>query len=140
EELLDARLRCTLGEDYELAEFPGGGKYWQSTATPKPGQWMPEDYSAPLLEWFRGADASLIKLDDKLLAHVELDMQRKPAAAGELPKIEIPNIDVFNLFGGGQKALKPKEADPKKKPAAEELPPPLPPVPRDAQPKKVREF
>ncbi len=140
EDLLDARLRCTLGGDYAVAEFPGGGKYWQSTATPKSGQWMPEDYSAPLLEWFRGADASLIKLDDKLLAHVELDMQRKPAAAGELPKIEIPKIDVFNLFGGGQKALKPKEPDPKKQPAAEELPPPLPPVPREALPKKVREF
>ena len=39
----------------------------------------------------------------------------------------------FNLFGGGQKALQPKEKknDPKK-PAVEELPPPLPPVPRDA--------
>jgi hypothetical protein len=140
EDLLDARLRCTLGGDYAVTDHPGGGKYWQSTAAPKTGQWMPENYTAPLLEWFRGADASLIKLEDKVVAHIELDMQRKPAAAGELPKIEIPNIDIFNLFGGGQKALQPKEkkADPKK-PAVEELPPPLPPVPRDALPKR-REF
>ena len=64
----------------------------------------------------------------------------RPAAAGELPKFEIPSIDVFNLFGGGQKALQPKEKpnDPKK-PAVEELPPPLPPVPRDSRPKS-REF
>ncbi|MBC7852530.1 MAG: hypothetical protein IAF94_03755 [Pirellulaceae bacterium] len=140
EDLLDARLRCTLGGDYAVTELPGGGKYWQSTAAPKSGEWMPENYTAPLLEWFRGVDASLIKLDDKVLAHVELDMQRKPAAAGELPKFEIPSIDVFNLFGGGQKALQPKEKkDDPKKPAAEELPPPLPPVPRDARP-KTREF
>ncbi len=140
EDLLDARLRCTLGGDYAVAELPGGGKYWQSTASPKPGQWMPENYSAPLLEWFRGADASLIKLDDKVVAHIEIDMQRKPAKAGELPKIEIPKIDVLNLFGGGQKALQPKaKKDDPKKPAAEERPPPLPPVPRDARPKS-REF
>jgi len=55
------RLRCTLGGNYAVAEYLGGGKYWQSTATPKPGQWMPENYSAPLMEWFRGADASLIQ-------------------------------------------------------------------------------
>jgi hypothetical protein len=138
EDLLDARLRCTLGGDYAVTELPGGGKYWQSTAAPKPGKWMPENYSAPLLEWFRGVDASLIKLDDKVLAHLELDMQRNPAA--ELPKLEIPSIDVFNLFGGGQKALQPKtkKNDPLE-PAVEELPPPLPPVPRNARPKS-REF
>jgi hypothetical protein len=139
EDLLDARLRCTLGGDYAVAELSGGGKYWQSTAAPKAGEWMPENYTAPLLEWFRGADASLIKLEDKVVAHIELDMKRKPAAPGELPKIEIPSIDVFNLFGG-KKALEPKDkkTDPKK-PAAEELPPPLPPVPRDERPKR-REF
>lgn len=135
EDLLDARLRDTLGGDYAVTDLAGGGKYWQSSAAPQPGQWMPEGYSAPLLEWFRGVDASLIKTDDKLLAHVELDMQRKPAAAGaELPKLDIP---LFNLFGGGQKALQPKEKD--KKPGLEELPPPLPPVPKDARPKR-REF
>jgi hypothetical protein len=46
---------------------------------------------------------------------VELDMQRQPTA----PKIEIPLLNFNSLFGGGQKAFKPKD---------NELPPPLPPV------------
>lgn len=132
ENLLDAQLICTLSGEYALADDRGGGRYWESSKAPEPGAWMPEDYQAPLLTWFRGADASLIKLDDKVLAHIELDMQRKPSA--EAPKIELP---LFNLFGGGQKALKPKEKE--KKPGAEELPPPLPPVPGVTKPKK-REF
>jgi len=64
-----------------------------------------------------------------VVAHVELDMQRKPSKAA--PPLELPKLDdipLFNLFGGGQKALQPKEKDKTKKPAAEELPPPLPPV------------
>jgi hypothetical protein len=132
EDLLDAQLRGTLGGEYAVTELPGGGKYWQSTGAPKSGEWMPDNYSAPLLEWFRGADASLIKTDDKLVAHVELDLQRKPAKDA-LPKIDIP---LFNLFGDGQKALKPKEKN--KKPGIEELPPPLPAVPKRDQPKAER--
>jgi hypothetical protein len=50
---------------------------------------------------------------------IELDMQRQPTA----PKLEIPLLDFGRLFGGGQKALKPKEGQ-----NTEELPPPLPPV------------
>jgi hypothetical protein len=46
-------------------------------------------------------------------------MQRHPTA----PKIDIPLFDFNKLFGGGQKALKPKEGT-----KVEELPPPLPPV------------
>lgn len=121
ERLLDAKLRCPLGGEYELVEQPGSTPIWQSTAWPEQADGsVPADFRAPLLTWFRGVDAHLTKIDDKMAAHVELDMQRKPA---EKPKFELP---LFNLFGGGQKALKP---DPKAKPA-EELPPPLPPVPR----------
>jgi len=66
---------------------------------------------------FRGADASLIKLDNKVVAHVELDMQRKPSKAA--PPLELPKLDdipLFNLFGGGQKALQPKEKDRRRSP------------------------
>lgn len=124
EDMLDARLRCTLGGKYELAEVQGG-ETWQSSAVA--GSAPPTDYQAPLLAWFRGLDASLIKTNDHVLAHVEIDMQRK-AAEG----IKLDELPLFNLFGGGNGAFKSKE----KKEGAEELPPPLPPVPREARPRR----
>jgi hypothetical protein len=123
EELLDAQLVCPLGGEYKLVEKLGGGRMWESTAWANRNlAAVPEDFEAPLLKWFRGADAHLTRLGDQVVAHAELDMQRKPSA----PKIELP---LFNLFGGGQKALKPKKV-----PKDEELPPPLPPVPNPPRP------
>jgi hypothetical protein len=121
EQLLDAKLVCPLGGDYQLVEDLNGGlRTWRSTAWANPGSTtVPEDFEAPLLKWFRGLDAHLTKLGDSVTTRVELDMQRKPTA----PKLEIPLFNFSDLFGGGQKALKPKD-----KAAAEELPPPLPPV------------
>jgi hypothetical protein len=85
----------------------------------------PNDFEAPLLKWFRGIDAHLIKDGDRLTARAELDVQREAPQGG---KFELP---LFNLFGGGQKALKPK----KPLPPAEELPPP--PLPAVDQPPKI---
>jgi hypothetical protein len=122
EELLDGELICPLGGEYKLVEeVRGGGQSWESTA------WagrrlggVPDDFEAPLLKWFRGLDAHLIKDGERIVARIELDMQRD-AAPG--PKIPLP---LFDLFGGGQKALKARPP----KPGAEELPPPLPKVAR----------
>jgi hypothetical protein len=121
EDLLDAKLVCPLGGEYQLVEDLNGGlKSWQSTAWAKRnGSTIPEDFEPPLLRWFRGLDAHVTKVGDQLSTRLELDMQRQPTA----PKIDIPLFNFNNLFGNGQKALKPK--DPQK---AEELPPPLPPV------------
>jgi hypothetical protein len=121
EELLDAKLLCPLGGEYQLVEDLNGGlKSWQSTVwANRNAQTVPEDFEAPLLKWFRGADAHLTKFGDQISTRIELDMQRKPSA----PKVELPFFNLNNLFGGGQKALKPKD-----KPKDEELPPPLPPV------------
>lgn len=133
EELLSAQLRCPLGGDYELVEEPGGATSWISTAWHKGRvDAVPDDYKAPPLKWFRGLDAHLTKDDGRLVARLELDMQRPPAA----PKVALP---LFDLFGGGQKAFKPKNPSPK----AEELPPPaLPPVPKGTPAPKTekREF
>lgn len=122
EGLLDGKLVCPLGGEYQLVEDLNGGlKSWQSTAWAKRNaSSVPEDFEAPLLKWFRGVDGHLTMAGDQITTRVELDMQRNPAA----PKVELPNFfNLGNLFGGGQKALKAKE-----KPPGEELPPPLPPV------------
>lgn len=121
ETLLDAQLVCPLGGEYQLVEdLDGGARSWRSTAWKSPSTAsVPDDFEAPLLKWFRGLDAHLTKTGGAVTTRIELDMQRKPTA----PKLEIPLFNFNQLFGGGQKALKPKD-----KPAGEELPPPLPPV------------
>jgi hypothetical protein len=129
EDLLDAMLICPLGGKFELVEDVGvagrparageGAVLWQSTAwTGRQLGRVPDDFQAPLLKWFRGIDAHLIKDDGRIIARAELDVQREPREAGGF---ELP---LFNLFGSGQKALKVRPP----KPGAEELPPPLPPV------------
>ena len=64
----------------------------------------PDEFHAPLLNWFRGLDGYLTMDDDKMIAHVELDMQRHEPET----KIELP---LFNLFNGKKD---PKKEEPKK--------------------------
>jgi hypothetical protein len=120
ERLLDAELNCPLGGDYELVRDEPGPGTWRSTAWAKreSGK-IPDDFEPPLLKWFRGLDAHLTRDGDQITTRIELDIQRQPASS----KFEIPLLDFNKLFGGGQKAMKPKEPA---KP--EDLPPPLPPV------------
>jgi hypothetical protein len=131
EDLLDGRLLCPLGGEYQLVEhLEGGARTWQSTAWARRGvAVVPKDFEPPLLQWFRGLDAQLNKVEGQLVARVELDMQRKPTE----PKIDLP---FFDLLRGGQKALK-RKIDPN----AEELPSPLPPVrePPRAEPPRVQQ-
>lgn len=122
EKLLDAKLVCTLGGEYEIARGRGGGEYWVSTAAPSSLNYrLPKDYVAPLLVWFRGLDAGVVKLPDQLVAHVEFDMQRKK---GEEPKLELPQVPLFNLFGGPKK---PKEKEDLPAPEPKKLFPDNPP-------------
>jgi hypothetical protein len=122
EVLLDAELICPLGGEYQMVEdLNGGGKSWQSTAWAKrTSSNVPDDFEAPLLKWFHGLDAHLTKTGDQITTRIELDIERHPSE----PKVELPSFFNFNnLFGGGQKALQPKDNQ-----KDEELPPPLPPV------------
>jgi hypothetical protein len=121
ENLLDARMVCPLGGEYRQVEDLGGGPtVWESTAwAGRDASTIPDGFEPPILKWFRGLDAHLSKVGDQVLTRVEIDMQRQPQA----PKIDIPLLDFGKLFGGGQKALKPKEGQ-----NIDELPPPLPPV------------
>lgn len=129
-DMLNAELNCPLGGEFKLMEEVGGGLYWRSTVWPEKFGLAPEDYKAPLLEWFRGLDGHLTKQQSRLIAHLEVDLARKPQEMAPAPEFKLPLFDLF----GGQKAFK---TNPKAK--EEELPPPLPPVKQTAPP-KGREF
>ena len=124
QDLLDVKLVCPLGGEYQLRPDPSGLKYWLSTAWQAESQpaAAPSAYHAPVLDWFRGLQAELTMHEDKLFVHAELDMQRKKGAG----KIQLP---FFNLFGG-KSAEKPAKTRPKTKPpTVESLPEPIPPPP-----------
>lgn len=125
ERLVDGQLRDPLGGDYKLIETEDGGLFWRSTEFPDRRGMIPETFQAPILEWFRGLDAHVTKYGDRMVARVEVDMLRKER---EQPKLEIPSLPLFNLFGNGSKAFQPKEEQP------EDLPPPLPKAPAPKEP------
>ncbi|QDU25732.1 hypothetical protein ETAA8_08020 [Anatilimnocola aggregata] len=132
EDLLNAQLKCPLGGEYKLLEEVGAGLYWRSTVWPARYDLAPADYRAPLLDWFRGLDGHLTKEQGRLIAHIEVDLARKPEEPTATPEFKLP---IFDLFGG-QKAFKTKPKDPN----AAELPPPLPPVKDVPVPPKGKEF
>lgn len=129
ENLLDAKLVCTLGGEYRIARGRGGGEYWVSTAAPSSLNYrLPDDYVAPLLVWFRGLDAGVVKTPERLVTHIEFDMQRKK---GEEPKFELPQVPLFNLFGGPKKPKEPEDVPaPEPKKLFPNNPPPRPQPPR----------
>jgi hypothetical protein len=135
EKLLEGKLVCPLSGEMALVE-QDGVRRWSSTKIPTDGTGRPADYRAPLLDWFRGLDLYLVKKDGGAFIHAELDMQRKPS---EKPKLELPQLFNFNLFGNGQKAVKPAEPvdkpvgkpaeEPQPAPVAGNEPKPAPPTP-----------
>ena len=80
ENLLTARLVCTLGGDYVYGAAEGEEGSWRSTAWESAQ--VPDAYRAPLLDWFRGLESELSKQDGQLYLHAKLRMQRQQPAAG----------------------------------------------------------
>ncbi|MDA1055070.1 MAG: hypothetical protein O3C40_32000, partial [Planctomycetota bacterium] len=93
QDLLNAKLVCSLAGKYELMDRGDGQPTWRSTNWPVAGEPFPEDYHAPVLDWFRGLNLDLTKYGDRLVMHAELDMQRAPE---EKVKLELPR---FNILG-----------------------------------------
>lgn len=122
EELLDAKLQCSLGGRYVL-----DSALWTTTAWPTHFLMMnsssgspattyigfdstkclpPPEYKAPWLEWFRGANLHLTQLPERLIAVGTIDIEPIPIpitatesatekpASDSLPKM---NLDLFNL-------------------------------------------
>jgi hypothetical protein len=93
EELLDAKLQCTLGGEYQLDQADREHSIWQSTAWSKavgsqrartlgfnPDEALPAPYyAAPWLQWFRGANLHLTQLPERLILVGTIEMERSPA-------------------------------------------------------------
>ena len=112
ENLLDVKLVCSLGGEYQLRETGAGRLVWNSTAWPNfSAPTLPPDYTAPLLKWFRGLTLQVAKTDSQFLVHGFLDIQRDKEA-------NLPSFNLFkgfgDLFGGGKKpkTKKPDEKAP----------------------------
>lgn len=122
--LLDVRLQCPLGGEYEVSKLRSGELgWWQSTAWQAAGRdanggpTPPPEYAAPWIEWFRGGRVHITQQPDSLavVGQMTLDMPPLPADLTPAVPTALPSLN-FDLFGlpqklfGGGKDDKPKAA------------------------------
>lgn len=88
--LLDARLVCPLGGEFELSKNAAGVPVWISTRAPAAQK--PADYLMPALYWLRGLNAEVLVQEASLLAHVDLVMPTATAAPSAAPGKAIPPL------------------------------------------------
>ena len=132
EDLLDGEFVCPLGGEYQLVEdLRGGAVTWQSTA------WAKRNLRSHS-RGFRGPAPQVVPRRSTPTS-TRSTIRSSPASSSTCsaspPRRRSSCPSFFNnLFGGGQKALKPK-----KDPKTDDLPPPLPPVkdPPKADPPKI---
>lgn len=77
ESILNVGLVCALGGEYApVAGGPLDG-FWLSNAVGAPtGVKLPAEFEAPVLNWFRGLEASMLKTERQVQLHLELDIAR----------------------------------------------------------------
>lgn len=122
ENLLDVKLQCPLGGEYEYLETASGSGQWASTAWENAANGQdgsigpPQDYVAPWVMWFRGAKVHVTQQEKSLsvVGSVALEMPPlPPELESDTPSV-LPAMD-FNLFqlpmqlfGGGEETSKAK--------------------------------
>jgi hypothetical protein len=76
ETILGKPLQCSLGGEYE---YNTASMRWRSTAWsgPQPPSQPPADYVAPLLNWFRGGEFTMIQYSDRLVADAVVTVARE---------------------------------------------------------------
>src|SRR5690606_3031864 len=117
-QLVGGQWVCPLGGEYVLVEIPGGVQAWTSTAAGPHNQFalteIPPDYQLPLLGWFRGMTADVVRSDDDSLnLHVAVEMA--PLVPGETLDAELAPAEP------APRAASPDRGAPP--------PPPVPPAP-----------
>lgn len=112
EQMLDVKLVCSLGGEYQLCQTREGREVWCSSAWPNflnPS--LPDDYVAPVLGWFRGLEMEVTQAESQFAVYGYLDLQR--ADDGSV----LPSLDIFKGFGSllqgsGEKEKPKSEKDP----------------------------
>jgi hypothetical protein len=120
ERLLDAKLRCPMGGQYELAAV-GGMQRWTSTQASGKAldrKVAPDSYQAPWTQWFGGAQVHLTQLPDQLILLGQIDLVKIPESPQEsaLP-LELPKMP-FDFFQFPFRKGKPDKAPPPSPPKA----------------------
>jgi hypothetical protein len=143
EDLVAGKFACPLGGKYVLVDpmspqangngagqeavesvppppgvEPATRQVWVSTAPPAENRFLltevPADYQMPLLQWFRGLDADVARVNDELrlnarldMVHIEVGPPEDPEAAGG--GLKLPSLGgLFSGFGAKKdEAVKP---------------------------------
>ncbi len=107
EKIVDARLQCPLGGSYQFENLPQGTSGWWissawSEAEIDEGERpvAPASYSAPWLDWFRGARIHVTQGPNSLSLVGTVDLEMPPLAAELTPSLPslLPPLS-FDLFG-----------------------------------------
>ena len=117
ERVLGVTLQCPLGGRYEVVTLPGGYTTWRSTGweevrppADRPAasasatdERTPRQYQPAWMDWFRGANLHVLRQEDRLVLHAELDMKRVARPAS------LPLFDFFRKSKPAPKAKKPPQ-------------------------------
>ena len=124
ESILGVELVCALGGRYEFEKNETGRQQWVSSSWAGSNRQDSPAFQAPIMQWFRGMEADLVMLNDRVIACVQIDMKRNRQQAATPDQGEFPLFNLFrdNPFRSPDK-IESQEEDP-----FEELPPP-PPTP-----------
>ena len=88
-ELVAGEFVCPLGGEYQLMATPAGYEAWASSAAAPNNQFLlteiPGDYQFPLLDWFRGLSAELVRGEDTLTLSVLIDVSNDRYQHEQIP-------------------------------------------------------
>ncbi len=73
--LLHSDLICSLGGEYQLTAIDTALPQWRSPKWDAASA-ADAEYRAPWMDWFRGGQMRMVRFDDRIFAHAELDMKR----------------------------------------------------------------
>lgn len=126
ERLLDVKLQCPLGGQFEFVSVPvGKGGWWESSAWQYAGKdeqgrpTPPATYEAPWIDWFRGGRVHLTQGSNSVAVIGQVDLELKPLSIkveeeqvpSMLPKLDFDLFSLPSQLFGGQ-AEQPKASEP----------------------------
>lgn len=129
EQLLDVRLQCPLGGTYQFQPLPGiasgwwESSVWRDAVLNEHGKLAPPPtYSAPWIDWFRGAKVHVTQNTDSLALVGSVELEMRPLAVESNPTLPsmLPPMN-FDLFSLPTKLFGNKEPAKEKKPTSQKF-------------------